>query len=151
MEIADTEFCSFRSKTITKIEGWLDNQVNAEQFRPEFFELLKEIEKYLNNCYSRNPTLPKTQIRVTDYTSTGKSSLVNRPIGVQYLNDDDGAAPVRTIKSTHCPMQFDRREPFISSTPGIEIPVTLVNTHVFDKDRAIVNDRVKAGNYLDDI
>ena len=90
------------------------------------------------------------KIEVLGHTSTGKSSLVSRLIGFQSLNNDD-AESVCTIKSTYCPMKFDGREPFISSTSGIEIPVKFVNIHVLGKDRAIGNDRVEAGIYLDDI
>ncbi|CAF2985262.1 unnamed protein product [Rotaria sp. Silwood2] len=151
IEISHAEFCSIFPNVSGKMDEWTCRQDTGDGFQPKIFDLIKAIEQDLMNHWSNPCFLPRTKIGVIGYTSAGKSSVLNRLLGVSSLSDDD-AAPVRTIKSTYYQLQFDRQEPLIyPPNRDIKIPVTFIDIQGLDKDRPTVNDQIEAGNYLDEI
>ena len=85
------------------------------------------------------------------YTNVGKSSLINRLLGVISLKEDD-AALVSSAKCTYFPCQFDRKQPLVDSAdPNKKTLVTFVDLQGLDENTTFDNSTMLAGNYLDEI
>ncbi|UJR07860.1 hypothetical protein I4U23_012143 [Adineta vaga] len=133
------------------MKEWLCYQGSADDFRPKIFGLVEAIEQDLTNQWSNTEVGPRTKIGVIGYTSAGKSTLLNRLLGVKSLNEQF-ATSVRSTKSTYFPLEFNRKDPFLyQSNPEIKIPATLVDIQGLDKDKPTISNQIEAGNYLDEI
>jgi GTPase SAR1 family protein len=142
LEISEAEYCSMFPKTHIKMTEWLREQGSADEFQPKILHLFQVIEEDLINQWSNPYLTARTKIGVIGYTSTGKSSLINRLLGVQRLTEDS-AAPVSNHKGTYFPLQFDRKEPLVSPDDQKKKTfVTLVD---------IQGVEMKEDNYLDEI
>jgi GTPase SAR1 family protein len=151
LEISEAEYCSMFPKTMTKTSEWLHVQGSADEFQPKIFDLFQAIEEDLINQWSNPYLTSRTKIGVIGYTSSGKSSLINRLLGVQSLAED-GAAPVSSLKGTYFPLQFDRKEPLISpDDQKKQTLVTFVDIQGIDKDKELITSEVKEDYYLDEI
>lgn len=151
-DISEAEFCRAFSGTHAKMIEWNCALASSEQFRPQIRDLLETIEHDLTDqwCHHRHGVI-RAKIGIIGYTCVGKSTILNRILGVDNLAGVD-SSPVRSIKSTYYPLQFDRKEPLISSKNQFQkATVTLVDIQGHDKNTPIVNRTIRPGNYLDEI
>ncbi|CAF1512162.1 unnamed protein product [Didymodactylos carnosus] len=150
-EISELERRQFFPKTVGKQDQWIHKQESNEKCDPKIIDLTMAIEEDLKAQFSNSHLTSRTKIGVTGYTNAGKSTLLNRLLGVKSL-DENGVAPVSTDKTTYFPLIFKREEPLVhpvDKTKSTEI--TLIDIPGQDRDRPAVNDQVEAGNYLDEI
>ncbi|CAF4284436.1 unnamed protein product [Rotaria sp. Silwood2] len=128
-------------------------QAVGEEFQPKLSHVINAIEQDLVSQWSNPSVTPSTSIGVIGYTNAGKSSLLNRLLGVSSLNDDQ-AAPIGSMKTTYSALRFNRKEPLIyhhSINRNIQIPVTLIDIQGHDKNRTSDNNMIEAGNYHNEI
>ncbi|CAF4019475.1 unnamed protein product [Rotaria sordida] len=152
VDIFNDEFSSIFPNTHKKMNDWMFEQEVGEEFHPKLFHVIDVIEQDIVSQWSNPSVTPSTSIGVIGYTNAGKSSLVNRLLGISSLNDDQ-AAPIGSMKTTYTALRFDRKEPLIyhSINGNIEIPVTLVDIQGHDKNRTSDNNMIEAGNYHNEI
>jgi GTP-binding protein EngB required for normal cell division len=151
LKIWNAEYRCLFPNTNTKLEQWLHQQGSTDKFESKVPVLLEAIEQDLINQYSNPYLAARIKIGVIGYTSSGKSSLINRLLGIQSL-EEDGAAPVSDNKSTYFPLHYDRREPLINPDNWNRRKlVTFVDIQGLDNNRISDNTKVQAGNYLDEI
>jgi len=151
LEISEAEYCSMFPKTNGKINEWLHQQGSANEFQPKLLDLFQIIEQDLINQWSNPYLIVSTKIGVIGYTSTGKSSLINRLLGVKSLTEDD-AAPVSINKGTYFPLQFERKQPLIyPDDQKKKTVVTFVDIQGVDKQESSVDNETKEDGYLDEI
>ena len=151
-DISDAEFCRAFPRTYVKMIEWNCALASMIQFQPHIQDLMMAIEQDVKEQWSkdRRGTI-RAKIGVIGYTCAGKSTILNRLLGVLNLTDAQ-ASPVRSIKSTYYPLQFDRKDPLISpDNPRHKTPITLVDIQGLDKDAPTVDRQVQPGNYLDEI
>ncbi|CAF1390741.1 unnamed protein product [Rotaria sordida] len=152
VDIFNDEFSSIFPNTHKKMNDWMFEQEVGEEFHPKLFHVIDVIEQDIVSQWSNPSVTPSTSIGVIGYTNAGKSSLVNRLLGISSLNDDQ-AAPIGSMKTTYTALRFDRKEPLIyhSINGNIEIPITLVDIQGHDKNRTSDNNMIEAGNYHNEI
>jgi hypothetical protein len=151
IENSNAELCRVFPNTNRQMDEWMHEQGLADEFQPKILLLIRAIEQDLSNQWSDPEFTASTKIGFIGYTNAGKSSLLNRALGVRSL-EDEHAAPVRSTKSTYYQLPFDRPIPFIDPHyEHIRIPVTFVDIQGHDRDRPATNDQREAGNYLDEI
>jgi GTPase SAR1 family protein len=150
-ENTNAELCRVFPNTNRQMDEWMHEQGLADEFQPKILLLIRAIEQDLRDQWLDPQFTASTKIGFIGYTNAGKSSLLNRALGVRYL-DDENAAPVRSIKSTYYQLHFDRPIPFIDPhNEHMRIPVTFVDIQGHDRNRPANNDHPEAGNYLDEI
>ncbi len=151
LEIWNADYRCLFPNTNAKLKQWLHQSGSANEFEPKVPVLLKAVEQDLINQYSNAYLAARIKIGVIGYTSSGKSSLINRLLGVESL-EEDGAAPVSDNKSTYFPLHYDRQKPLIDpDNRNRKTLVTFVDIQGLDKNRILDNTKVEAGNYLDEI
>ena len=151
-DISDAEFHRAFSATHAKMIEWNCALASSDQFKPQIFDLILAIESDLNDQWSdHRHGIVRAKIGIIGYTCVGKSTLLNRILGIEDLTTD-GSSPVRSIKSTYYQLQFDRKEPLISSDNRLKTTaVTLVDIQGHDNDTPSVDSQIEPGNYLDEI
>lgn len=149
---SNDEFSSIFPSTQMKMNEWLCKQKSGDEFHPKILHLIEAIEKDLISQWSNPKVTPSVKIGFLGYTNAGKSSLVNRLLGVSSLSDAE-AAPVRSMKTTYFSVPLNRQQPLIYSSVDrtIQIPVTLVDIQGQDKNRQAGDNQHQVGNYQDEI
>lgn len=152
VDISDAEFYRTFSHTYVKMVEWNCALATKDEFQPQVLDLLLTIEKDLDHQWSeQGHAIIRAKIGIIGYTCVGKSTILNRLLGIKDLMTDE-SSPVRSIKSTYYQLQFDRKEPLVSpDNPLKTTAVTLVDIQGHDKDMANVDNQVEPGNYLDEI
>ncbi|CAF3703825.1 unnamed protein product [Rotaria sp. Silwood1] len=152
VDITNDEFSSIFPNSHKKMNDWMYEHAVGEDFQPKLFDVINAIEQDLISQWSNPSVTPSTTIGVIGYTNAGKSSLLNRLLGLESLNDDE-AAPIGSMKTTYAALRFNRKEPLIyhSKNGNIQIPVTLVDIQGHDKNRISNNNMIEAGNYHNEI
>ncbi|CAF1436728.1 unnamed protein product [Rotaria sordida] len=152
VDISDAEFYRAFSNTHAKMIEWNCALASHDQFQPQILDLILTIEKDLDDQWStHHHDIVRAKIGIIGYTCVGKSTILNRLLGVEDVTTDE-SSPVRSIKSTYYQLQFDRKEPLISPDNRLKkTAVTLVDIQGHDKDIATVDSQVEPGNYLDEI
>ncbi|CAF4437017.1 unnamed protein product, partial [Rotaria sp. Silwood2] len=152
VDITNDEFSNIFPNTHEKMNDWMYEHAVGEEFQPKLFHVINAIEQDLVSQWSNPCVTPSTTIGVIGYTNVGKSSLLNRLLGMKSLNDDQ-AAPIGNMKTTYFALPFNRKEPLIyhSINGTIEIPVTLVDIQGHDKNRTANNNMIEVGNYHNEI
>jgi GTPase SAR1 family protein len=151
LEISNADCYHIFPKTYDKLHEWMHEQGSANEFKPKIPHLFKVIEEDLISQWSNTSSAGRTKIGVIGYTCSGKSSVLNRLLGVKSLRQDD-AAPVSFYKSTYFPLQYDRNESLIDpDNSNRKTFVTFVDIQGLDKNRLSDNRKVEVGNYLDEI
>ena len=151
-DICEAEFCRAFSATHAKMIEWSCALCSSNQFQPKVQDLLTTIESDLIDQWGHHRHgVIRAKIGIVGYTCVGKSTILNRILGVHNLANAD-SSPVRSIKSTYYPLQFDRKEPLISfNNKSKKVLVTLVDIQGHDKNTPIVDRTIEPGNYLDEI
>ncbi|CAF3740689.1 unnamed protein product [Rotaria socialis] len=152
VDISDAEFYRAFTNTHAKMIEWNCALVSSDQFQPQILDLLVTIEKDLNDQWLHHRhDIVRAKIGIIGYTCVGKSTILNRLLGIENLITDE-SSPVRSIKSTYYQLQFNRKEPLVSpANPLKTTAITLVDIQGHDKDMATVDNQVEPGNYLDEI
>ncbi len=151
-DISDAEFYRAFSATHAKMIEWSCALASSDHFQPKILDLLLAIENDLNAQWSNHHCcIVRAKIGIIGYTCVGKSTILNRLLGIENLIGDE-SSPVRSIKSTYYQLQFDRKEPLTSPDNRLKTTaVTLVDIQGHDNDTAIVDSQIEPGNYLDEI
>ena len=151
-DISDAEFYRAFSNTHAKMIEWNCALASSDQFQPQIYDLILAIETDLNDQWSNHRHgIVRAKIGIIGYTCVGKSTLLNRLLGVEDLTNDE-SSPVRSIKSTYYQLQFDRKDPLKSpDNRSKTTTVTFVDIQGHDNDTATVDSQIEAGNYLDEI
>ncbi|CAF0879049.1 unnamed protein product [Adineta steineri] len=151
-DISDAEFYRAFSNTHAKMVEWNCALASSDQFQPKIFDLILAVENDLKDQWSNHRHgIVRAKIGIIGYTCVGKSTLLNRLLGIKDLKTDE-SSPVRSIKSTYYQLQFDRQEPLKSPDDRLKATtVTLVDIQGHDNDTATVSNHIEPGNYLDEI
>jgi hypothetical protein len=150
-EISESEYSSIFPKISIKTNQWLYEQNSTNEFKPKILDLFQVTEQDLINQWSKSYSASRIKIGVIGYMNTGKGCLINRLLGIQSLTEDN-AAPVSIHKRTYFPLQFDKKELFISADDlNRKVAVTFVDIQGVDKDEIILDDEAKEENYFDEI
>ena len=151
-DISDAEFHRAFSATHAKMIEWNCALVSSDQFQPKMLDLLTTIESDLKDQWSNHRHgVIRAKIGIIGYTCVGKSTLLNRILGIETLSNEQ-CSPVRSIKSTYYQLQFDRNEPLCPSDSRLATTaITLVDVQGHDKDIRTVDSQIEPGNYLDEI
>ena len=151
-DISDAEFYRAFSSTHAKMIEWNCALASSDSFQPQILDLILAIENDLSDQWSNHRHgIIRAKIGIIGYTCVGKSTILNRLLGVQDLTNDD-SSPVRSIKSTYYQLQFDRKELLTSPDNQLhKTAVTLVDVQGHDNDTASVDSKIEPGNYLDEI
>jgi hypothetical protein len=151
-DIADAEFYRAFPNTHVKMIEWNCALASSDLFQPQIFNLILALESDLNDQWSTHRHgIVRAKIGIIGYTCVGKSTLLNRLLGIEDLTNDE-SSPVRSIKSTYYQLQFDRKEPLESPNNRLKTTtVTLVDIQGHDNDTATVDSQIEPGNYLDEI
>jgi predicted GTPase len=151
-DISDAEFYRAFSSTHAKMIEWNCALASSDSFQPQILDLILAIENDLSDQWSNHRHgIIRAKIGIIGYTCVGKSTILNRLLGVQDLTNDD-SSPVRSIKSTYYQLQFDRKELLTSPDNQLhKTAVTLVDVQGHDNDTATVDSKIEPGNYLDEI
>ena len=151
-DILNAEFYRAFSTTHAKMIEWNCALASSDRFQPQIYDLILAIESDLNDHWtSHRHGVIRAKIGIIGYTCVGKSTLLNRLLGVTDVTNDK-SSPVRSIKSTYYQLQFDRKEPLRSPDNHQKTTlVTLVDIQGHDNDIATVDSQIEPGNYLDEI
>ena len=151
-DISDAEFYRAFSTTHAKMIEWNCALASSDHFQPQILDLILSIESDLNAQWSNHHhAVVRAKIGIIGYTCVGKSTILNRLLGIENLIGDE-SSPVRSIKSTYYQLQFDRKEPLTSPDNQLKTTaVTLVDIQGHDNDTTIVDSQIEPGNYLDEI
>ena len=123
-DISDAEFYRAFATTHAKMVEWNCALASSDHFQPQVADLFATIEHDLTEQWSQHRHgIVRAKIGIIGYTCVGKSTILNRLLGVDDLTNDE-ASPVRSIKSTYYQLQFDRREPL--ALPNDRLKTTAV-------------------------
>ncbi|CAF0983761.1 unnamed protein product [Adineta steineri] len=151
-EINNAELrCMFPAICNKSIE-WDCNYGSGDEFLPKIGELIYAIDSDIDTLSSNSyhATL-RTKIGLIGYTSSGKTSLMCRLLGL-VRPEPNQFFPVRTTKSTYYPLQYDRPDPLINPyDERTSTAVTFVDIQGSDRGNNISSSGFAAGNYLDEI
>ncbi|CAF4897954.1 unnamed protein product, partial [Rotaria sp. Silwood1] len=152
IDISDAEFYRAFSNTHAKMIEWNCALASGDQFQPQILDLILTIEKDLNDQWlNHRHDIVRAKIGIIGYTCVGKSTILNRLLGMEDLSTDE-SSPVRSIKSTYYQLQFDRKELLTSPDNHLKkTAATLVDIQGHDKDTVTADSQVEPGNYLDEI
>jgi GTPase SAR1 family protein len=151
LEICNAEQQNSFPITTQLMANWSCEQGIASQFEPKILPVIQALEEDLSNQKVDLRMAPRIKIGVIGYTNAGKSTLINRLLGVASLRDEH-AAPVSDSKCTYFPMRFDREEPLIDAANGRRrIPVTFIDIQGLDENRTSDHSVITAGHYLDEV
>jgi predicted GTPase len=130
-------------------EKWLKQHGVGDEFEPKVLLLFQAIQDDLVRLYKDTASRPRSKIGVIGYTNAGKSSLVCRSLGVKSL-DESNAPPVRSVKSTHQVLRYNRTEPLAHPrNRTVKVPVTFIDIAGLDKNQQGVHDEEQVNRYLD--
>ncbi|CAF1650387.1 unnamed protein product [Adineta ricciae] len=151
-DISDAEFYRAFTNTHAKMIEWNSALASSDQFQPQVTDLFAAIETDLEEQWvNHRHGIVRAKIGIIGYTCVGKSTLLNRLLGIEDLANEI-SSPVRSIKSTYYQLQFDRKEPLKSPNNRLKTTaVTLVDIQGHDKDVPTVDNQITPGNYLDEI
>ncbi len=157
LEITKAEHHSLFPDMYALEKKWVD-QMNKEENAQEavnhssskIYPLFKAVEQDLIRQFDDPDRALRIKIGIIGYISAGKSTLINRMLGVK-SPDEEGAVFISANKSTYFPGQFDLKKPLIDPVSGKKTFVTLVDIQGDDENKKDSSSQIFSGNYLDEI